>query len=148
MKANLQRALSTQKSYRSSHLIADQSELVLLVINQRNSYTKLCRSMLFADEVMLFMALTFGTLLSSQGADAHPRSPFGLFGGNLCNVTRYDSQCQTRSARPALTVDPQLYAAESLWWPARPAPVSGSVRRAKRTLAEAQTRVKSGVSTR
>src|SRR4051794_3414501 len=30
----------------------------------------------------LFMALTFGTLLSSQGADAHRHNPFGRIGGN------------------------------------------------------------------
>ena len=41
------------------------------------------------------MALTFGTLLSSQGADAHHRLPFGSLRGNLCNATRSVSQCQT-----------------------------------------------------
>ena len=41
------------------------------------------------------MALTFGTLLSSQGADAHHRSPFGSLRGNLCYATRSVSQCQT-----------------------------------------------------
>jgi hypothetical protein len=34
------------------------------------------------DEVMQFMALTFGTLLSSQGADAHHLKPFDLIRGN------------------------------------------------------------------
>jgi len=29
-----------------------------------------------------YMALTFGTLLSSQGADAHRHNPFGRIGGN------------------------------------------------------------------
>jgi hypothetical protein len=33
------------------------------------------------------MALTFGTLLSSQGADAHRRNRFRLFGGNPRNAT-------------------------------------------------------------
>ena len=52
------------------------------------------------------MALTFGTLLSSQGADAHHRSPFGSLRGNLCYATRSVSQCQTDPARPALTDRP------------------------------------------
>ncbi len=33
------------------------------------------------------MALTFGTLLSSQGADAHRRNRFRLVGGNPKNTT-------------------------------------------------------------
>ena len=36
---------------------------------------------------VLLMALTFGTLLSSQGADAHRRNRFRLFGGNPRNAT-------------------------------------------------------------
>ena len=36
------------------------------------------------------MALTFGTLLSSQGADAHRRDPLGPFGGNPRNITPGD----------------------------------------------------------
>jgi hypothetical protein len=43
----------------------------------------------------LFMALTFGTLLSSQGADAHPDKPRGLLGGNLGDATRSVSLSQT-----------------------------------------------------
>jgi len=42
-----------------------------------------------ADEVM-HMALTFGTLLSSQGAVAHRHGPFGPIGGNPRNSTRFD----------------------------------------------------------
>jgi hypothetical protein len=42
-----------------------------------------------------FMALTFGTLLSSQGADAHRRSPFGPVGGNPIYITRSDALGQT-----------------------------------------------------
>jgi hypothetical protein len=49
------------------------------------------------------MALTFGTLLSSQGADAHHPEPFGSIRGNLWNATRSVSQCQTDPARPAPT---------------------------------------------
>ena len=44
-----------------------------------------------------FMALTFGTLLSSQGADAHRRGSFEPFGGNPSYITRSVSQGQTRS---------------------------------------------------
>src|SRR5438093_13298707 len=43
-----------------------------------------------------YMALTFGTLLSSQGADAHRRGPFGPVGGNPSYVTRSVPQGQTR----------------------------------------------------
>ena len=42
------------------------------------------------------LALTFGTLLSSQGAGAHRSKPLGLSRGNLLNVTRLVSRCQTR----------------------------------------------------
>jgi len=41
------------------------------------------------------MALTFGTLLSSQGADAHHPGPFGPIRGNLSNFTRSDPPGQT-----------------------------------------------------
>lgn len=44
-----------------------------------------------------YMALTFGTLLSSQGADAHRSKPLGLFRGNLRNATR---SVTSRSNRP------------------------------------------------
>ena len=49
-----------------------------------------------ADEVM-HMALTFGTLLSSQGAEAHRHGPFGPIGGNPRNSTRFDRPGQPRS---------------------------------------------------
>src|SRR5947209_1928673 len=39
-----------------------------------------------------YMALTFGTLLSSQGADAHRHGPFRPIGGNPRYVTRSVSQ--------------------------------------------------------
>ena len=41
------------------------------------------------------LALTFGTLLSSQGADAHQSEPFGSSWGSSRNVTRLVSRCQT-----------------------------------------------------
>jgi len=49
------------------------------------------------------LALTFGTLLSSQGAGAHRSKPFDLSRGNSLNVTRLVSRCQTRrlAAPPA-----------------------------------------------
>jgi hypothetical protein len=47
-----------------------------------------------------YMALTFGTLLSSQGADAHRHDPFGPIGGNPRNVTRSGALGQTRPALP------------------------------------------------
>ena len=47
------------------------------------------------------LALTFGTLLSSQGADAHPSWPLGRSGGNPRNVTRFGSRCQTARPDPA-----------------------------------------------
>ena len=43
------------------------------------------------------MALTFGTLLSSQGADAHRRNRFRLFGGNPRNAT----PVRVRRVKPA-----------------------------------------------
>jgi hypothetical protein len=47
-----------------------------------------------------YMALTFGTLLSSQGADAHLHDPFGAIGGNLRHITRSVPHGQTRPAPP------------------------------------------------
>jgi hypothetical protein len=52
--------------------------------------------------VLLFMALTFGTLLSSQGADAHRHDPFGAIRGNLSYTTRSVPHGQTRPALPEL----------------------------------------------
>jgi len=48
------------------------------------------------------LALTFGTLLSSQGTDAHPSRPLDLSGGNPINVTRCGLRCQTAPSRPGL----------------------------------------------
>src|ERR1700709_170813 len=45
------------------------------------------------------LALTFGTLLSSQRSNAHPQKPLDLIRGNLINATRSDPRCQTRSSR-------------------------------------------------
>jgi hypothetical protein len=54
-----------------------------------------------------YMALTFGTLLSSQGAGAHRHSSFELIGGNLRYATRSVSQGQCDPHRPASRlVDP------------------------------------------
>src|SRR5437588_2529384 len=92
------------------------------------------------------MALTFGTLLSSQGADAHRRDPFGPFGGNPRYVTRSDALGQTSPAPPAS----HLVAAHGLPWRVAlgglcptgptwsrtgfPAGLGGSVRRTRRRL--------------
>ena len=46
------------------------------------------------------LALTFGTLLSSQGADAHRRGPFRQVGGNPRYITWSVSRGQTRPASP------------------------------------------------
>jgi len=47
------------------------------------------------------MALTFGTLLSSQGADAHHRGPFGPFPGQPMKLysVRFAVSNLTRSSR-------------------------------------------------
>lgn len=42
------------------------------------------------------LALTFGTLLSSQGADAHHQQPFGHLRGNPFKLSWSVSLCQTR----------------------------------------------------
>ena len=46
------------------------------------------------------LALTFGTLLSSQRSNAHPQKPLDLLGGNLINATRSSSEYQL-GAHPA-----------------------------------------------
>jgi hypothetical protein len=51
---------------------------------------------------VIYMALTFGTLLSSQGADAHRHNRFRLIGGNPRYITRSASPGQTRPAPPGL----------------------------------------------
>src|SRR5664279_2002352 len=47
------------------------------------------------------MALTFGTLLSSQGADAHRHDPFGAIGGNPSHVTLVGRPGSTCPAPPS-----------------------------------------------
>jgi len=41
-----------------------------------------------------FLALTFGTLLSSQGTDAHRSRPFGLSRGNRSTLCPLGPRCQ------------------------------------------------------
>jgi len=48
-----------------------------------------------------FLALTFGTLLSSQGTDAHRFEPLGPSWGNLRNVSPPGPDCQRMAAVPA-----------------------------------------------
>jgi len=50
---------------------------------------------------VIYMALTFGTLLSSQGADAHRRGSREPFRGNLSHATRSIPRSQTDPLRPA-----------------------------------------------
>ena len=52
------------------------------------------------------MALTFGTLLSSQGADAHRQSPFGQIGGNPRNATPVGCARSIDRLRPLPTWSP------------------------------------------
>ena len=42
------------------------------------------------------LALTFGTLLSSQRSNAHPQKPLDLPGGNLINATGWPARFQLR----------------------------------------------------
>jgi hypothetical protein len=72
-----------------------------------------------------YMALTFGTLLSSQGADAHRRDPFGPIRGNLRYATRSVPRGQTRPALPGLPLgrgDSRGVLVPRAWGNARPAP--------------------------
>jgi hypothetical protein len=46
------------------------------------------------DRTLNQLALTFGTLLSSQSTDAHPPQSLDRLGGNPVNITRSGSQCQ------------------------------------------------------
>ena len=82
------------------------------------------------------MALTFGTLLSSQGADAHRRNPFGRLRGNLRNVTRSVSPGQTRLRLRIsdLVAPPGGLAGQ----PARSSTLEVPARRAWRMLARAR----------
>jgi hypothetical protein len=78
--------------WRGNNSIAGSSELAVFCrtedaftsrMYQRNLPTEFA----FRLTEVLLMALTFGTLLSSQGADAHRRNRFRLFGGNPRNAT-------------------------------------------------------------
>ena len=74
------------------------------------------------------MALTFGTLLSSQGADAHRSRPLGLSRGNSLNITRLDSRCQTGVCvphHPSTALDHDRNRGSECWSPSRPAMFSG-----------------------
>ncbi len=75
-----------------------------------------------------YMALTFGTLLSSQGADAHRHGPFGQIGGNPryftwsvpLGQTPAPAQTPTWSGRSKKIFGPRA------WGNIRPAPLLGS----------------------
>ena len=69
------------------------------IVHTARRLAPVCR----VDEVLL-MALTFGTLLSSQGADAHRLALSSRLGGNLANTTRSDSHRQTAAPPVPATV--------------------------------------------
>ena len=74
-----------------------------------------------------YMALTFGTLLSSQGADAHRRGPFRPFGGNPSYITWSAPHGQTRPALPRLPLGrgARRVFVPRAWGNIRPAPAAG-----------------------
>jgi hypothetical protein len=82
------------------------------------------------------MALTFGTLLSSQGADAHLSDPFRSLWGNPRYFTRSASLGQTGTARaPAWSSGRGGRVARAWGTSDRLHDVRGSVRRTLTTLA-------------
>jgi hypothetical protein len=82
------------------------------------------------------MALTFGTLLSSQGADAHLSDPFRSLWGNPRYFTRSASLGQTGTARaPAWSSGRGDRVARAWGTSGRLHDVRGSVRRTLTTLA-------------
>src|SRR3954454_22270557 len=75
-----------------------------------------------------YMALTFGTLLSSQGADAHRHDRVRTIGGNQSYFTRSVPHGQTRPALPGLPLGrggPEDLLPRA-WGNVRPAPLPGS----------------------
>ena len=106
------------------------------------------------------MALTFGTLLSSQGADAHRQDPFGPIGGNPSYATRSVARGQTRPALPRLPLG--RGGSRRAWClvlggkhspgATRPSPLGvarsrGSVPRTRRTLVSSRSQCKSPCDT-
>jgi hypothetical protein len=75
---------------------------LLIFVHQRNPACWFLRNrtMWSCRPGYTYLALTFGTLLSSQGADAHPSEPVGRTGGNPSNATRSGSRCQSRPSHP------------------------------------------------
>jgi hypothetical protein len=76
-----------------------------------------------------FLALTFGTLLSSQGSDAHRLRSLDRSRGNLPNLSGAVLQCQTVAARPGKSgtvarTRPKKPLSFSQGWPANRAPAS------------------------
>jgi hypothetical protein len=61
------------------------------------------------------MALTFGTLLSSQGAVAHRHGPFGPIGGNPRNSTRFDRPGQPGDPYMAVRLNADLSTEQPLY---------------------------------
>jgi hypothetical protein len=84
-----------------------------------------------------YMALTFGTLLSSQGADAHRQDPSGPIGGNPRYFTRSVPHGQTRPALPGLPLGrgARRVFVPRAWGNIRPAPLAGLASRLDPRLA-------------
>jgi hypothetical protein len=72
-----------------------------------------------------YMALTFGTLLSSQGADAHRHDPYGQIGGNPRHFTWSVPLGQTPAPAqtPAWSGRSKKIFGPRAWGNARPAPL-------------------------
>ena len=88
--------VSTQKvAVLRRHSITGSSELLCSSVPKESLSAGLLPTV---DES--YMALTFGTLLSSQGADAHRQGPFGPIRGNPRHITRSVPHGQTRPAPP------------------------------------------------
>ena len=84
---------------RCQSLVHPSWVFLLLVCTKGISFTHSGARPSCVDE-SYFMALTFGTLLSSQGADAHRPGPFEPFRGNPSHATRSFPLGQTVPAPP------------------------------------------------
>jgi hypothetical protein len=95
------------------------------------------------------MALTFGTLLSSQGADAHRHDPFGTIRGNPRHITLVGRRWSNAQLRPAsrLVAAHRSLGGASRLGDVRPASLCCSVRRTWTTLVSGRGEVKSGSGT-
>jgi len=124
-------ALSTQKANRKNRpTIPDQSELTITRNQSKKSShdTTTHKDHCIADEVQTIkMALTFGTLLSSQRTDAHHHEPLSPLRGNLTNTTRHTQQSQNQPHQQPAPTSQAADTTANLNQPglARPAPTLG-----------------------